>query len=93
MADENGADETGAESTKFTTQCQCIKWHAPKPTHDYELGGVPVCPVSYVATQQLVQRHHEAGKILRRNEIGFTPFVKDLAKRVFEEMTSSSSVG
>ena len=77
---------------KFETQCACIKWHAPKPTQDYDIAGVKVCPASYVAVQQLVSRHKEAGKIIKRNETGFTSFVKELARKALAAESNSPPV-
>ena len=84
-----------ADEEKFATQCQCVKWHAPKPTLDYEVQGVPVCPVSYVSIQQLVAKHRNQGKVLRKNETGYPRFVRDLATAEFnnpaEEVEASGN--
>ena len=69
-----------------SSDCACVKWHAPKPTRYFETkDGEKVCLVSGQAALDLLSRYQTKGRVTKVAGRGFTAYQRDLAGKMFED--------
>lgn len=65
------------------SECECVKWHSPKPTRLFDANGVKVCNVTADAVDQLLAKALKRGRIAKVDQRGFTAFQRDLATAMY----------
>lgn len=82
-------DEIGA-------QCQCIKWHSPRPTRlgKFEVDGetILVCPATYTAvTDCLIDIKAGEGKLKAEAKKRYQKYPRELALRVYAAQSAGQT--
>lgn len=67
-----------------SSECACVKWHAPKPTRYFETkDGEKICLVTGQAALDLLERYQRKGRITKVAGRGFTAFQRELANKLW----------